>query len=81
MYYIYIIKSSSDRYYVGSTEDVEERLAQHNSGTYQGWTRRNSGWRVVYSEEYATRREALIREKSIKAMKGGNAFKALVGAS
>ena len=49
MYYVYIIKSSSDRYYVGSTENVEERLGQHNSGFALMLTGRLNFLNVVFS--------------------------------
>ncbi len=79
MFYVYIIQSKEGRYYIGSTSDIEKRLSQHNSGEYRGWTKRYSGWSLVYSETYETQREALIRERQIKRMKGGNGFKKLVG--
>ena len=79
MYFVYIIRCAEGRYYIGSTEDIEKRVAQHNSKQYKGWTNRFNEWKLVYSESFSTRREALIREREIKKMKGGRSFKALVG--
>jgi len=79
MYYVYIIRSREGRYYIGSTENVEERLKQHNSKAYRGWTDRYNDWVVVHMESFATRTEALVREKQIKKMKGGHQFKTLLG--
>ncbi len=79
MFFVYIIKSSEGRYYIGSTQNIENRLAQHNNKTFKSWTNRYHDWKVVYSESYNSRKEALIRERQIKRMKGGCEFKKLVG--
>jgi len=79
MYYVYIIKSKEGRFYTGSTQDIQKRLLQHNQKTFKCWTNRFNDWKLVYSEAFQTRTEALIREKQIKKMKGGREFKKLVG--
>jgi len=79
MYYVYIIKSESGRYYTGSTDNPEKRLKQHNSKQFKGWTNRYNNWKLVHLEKFKTRKEAIQREKAIKAMKGGIQFKKLVG--
>jgi len=80
MYYVYIICSLSGRYYVGVTDDVARRVLQHNAGVSQ-WTARESGWRVVHTEEYPTLGDARRRELHIKRWKGGTAFKRLLAGS
>ena len=65
MYYIYIIKCIEGRYYVGSTENVECRIQQHNSKQFKSWTSRYNQWELIYSEQFSTRKEALTREKQI----------------
>ena len=77
MYYVYIICSSTGRYYVGVTDDVARRVAQHNAGVSL-WTAREHGWRVVHTEEYATLGKARRRELQIKRWKGGMAFTRLL---
>jgi putative endonuclease len=68
-YFTYIIQSeTSGKYYIGSSEDVQKRLQQHN------WSRTPSTksgipWKLVYTEEYATRSEAVSREYAIKKKK------------
>ena len=79
MYYMYIIRSECGKYYIGSTDNIEKRLKQHNSKQFKGWTNRYDNWILVYKECFNSRTEALIREKEVKAMKGGNEFKKLVG--
>jgi putative endonuclease len=66
MYWVYILYSDSiGRFYVGSTNDIKERLERHNSG--QGvYTKRGVPWRLVTSFEFLTRSEAVRLEKKIK---------------
>jgi len=51
--------------YVGWTNDVERRLAQHNSGTGARSTRGRS-WTLLHVETFATRSEAMSREWHLK---------------
>jgi predicted GIY-YIG superfamily endonuclease len=78
MFYVYILVCDEGRYYVGSTDNVEERLAEHNSKQYRGWTNRYNNWRVIHIEQFLNRTEAIKREREIKRMKGGVQFKALL---
>jgi putative endonuclease len=78
MYFVYIIKSLKDqKYYIGSTSDVEARLAYHNSGRQRS-TRNRIPFILIYSEQFVSRSEAEVREKQIKSFKGGMAFKRLI---
>ena len=78
MYWTYILKSEKAvRYYVGSTDDVEARLARHNSGRNKS-TKFGIPWKLIYSESFFTKQEAYRREFQIKSYKGGAAFKKLV---
>ncbi|MCF8234236.1 MAG: GIY-YIG nuclease family protein [Bacteroidales bacterium] len=66
MYYTYIIFSeSTDSYYVGSTQDVEERLKRHNCNHSKS-TKYKGPWVLVKSFEFKTRAEAMRLEKGIK---------------
>ena len=66
MFYVYIIYSEiADKYYIGQTEDINQRIAIHN-------LRRNLGmhdWQLKYFENYETRSEAVRRESDIKSKK------------
>ncbi|MBI4831726.1 MAG: GIY-YIG nuclease family protein [Candidatus Lindowbacteria bacterium] len=69
-YFAYILKSqSTSRYYCGSTDDVERRLRQHNDPQYRlSKTTKNfpGSWKIVLSEQFETRSQAMTREKQIK---------------
>ena len=69
MWYVYIIYSESiDRYYVGSTSNIELRLERHNAG-WGRYTKRGIPWVLKYKEEFETKSEAIKRENEIKRMK------------
>ncbi len=69
MYSVYILYSNSiDRYYVGYTNDLERRLSEHNRKKSK-YTDAGIPWTLVYYEEYASKKEAMNREKFIKNKK------------
>lgn len=68
-YYTYIIKSEiNGRYYIGSTDCLDRRLALHNEGNSIS-TKAYMLWALVYYETYKTKSEALKREIHLKRMK------------
>ena len=78
-FYTYILYSSKlDKYYVGSTSDIERRLGEHNrgKGTY---TRLGMPWELVYSEEFFSKKEAVAREMKIKKRKSRTYIDNLIG--
>jgi len=78
MYTVYVIRSEKlRRYYIGYTEDIEDRLRHHNSGANKS-TRPGIPWYVVYRELHVDEKSAWLRERQIKAYKGGAAFKKLI---
>ena len=77
-YFVYILQSIKDhRYYIGSTGDVQARLAYHNSGRQRS-TKNRIPFELVYFEEHPDRSKAERREREIKRYKGGEAFKKLI---
>jgi putative endonuclease len=77
-HYVYILQSLKDnKYYVGETPDVKARLLFHNAGKQRS-TKHRIPFRLVLTEQYLTRAEALQREKQIKSWKGGLAFQRLI---
>jgi len=66
MFYLYILKSKVDKQlYIGSTNDLKERLKLHNSGKVFS-TRLRRPLEVVYYEAYKAESDARRREKSLK---------------
>ncbi|MFA6099024.1 MAG: GIY-YIG nuclease family protein [Patescibacteria group bacterium] len=68
-YFTYILRSLKDNsYYIGSTDNLNKRVAQHNQGSVRS-TKGRLPWELIYTEEFNTRGEAFIREKYIKSRK------------
>jgi len=62
-FYVYILQSeTTGRFYVGQTEHLAERVAYHNSN-YSLALRNRGPWKLVYREEFHTRRDAVRREQ------------------
>ena len=67
MYYVYAIKSIERIYiYVGMTNNIERRLAQHNNGQNRS-TKAYKPFKLIYKEIYNTSTEAREREKYLKS--------------
>ena len=67
MYYVYAIKSLERIYiYVGMTNNIERRLAQHNKGQNRS-TKSFKPFKLIYKEAYNTRMEARVREIYLKS--------------
>ena len=67
-FYVYILECSDGTLYTVWTTDVEARLETHNSGNGAKYTRSRLPVRLVYSEELASKSDALKREIAIKKL-------------
>jgi putative endonuclease len=65
-YYVYIMASRKRVLYVGMTNDLVRRGAQHRQHALPGFTRRYNVDRLVYFEHTHDVRAAIAREKEIK---------------
>ncbi len=66
VYHVYILASATGVLYVGVTNDLERRIAQHKEKRSSGFTKRYDVTRLVYFEPYGDVRNAIAREKEIK---------------
>ena len=77
MYFVYIIYSPKlNKYYIGFTADINDRLAKHNSKS-KGFSNLGKPWQLVYSEKFDTKKEAMSREKQLKNWKNRERLQAL----
>lgn len=78
MAWVYILKSKyADRYYIGSTIDLESRLSHHKRG-HTPTTKRFGDVDLVLSQKYETLKEARNIEKKIKLLKRKDYVKKMV---
>jgi putative endonuclease len=66
MPHMYILECSDRSFYVGSTWDLERRVAQHNEGEGAEYTRRRLPVRLVYSEYDTDVSAVFLREKQVQ---------------
>ncbi|HUK58928.1 MAG TPA: GIY-YIG nuclease family protein [Stellaceae bacterium] len=65
--YVYMLRCADGSYYVGSTRaSLEVRVAEHNAGTYGGYTARRRPMTLVYHEEFAHITDAIAAERQLK---------------
>ncbi len=70
MYTTYVLYSAStDRLYIGQTNNLEVRLQHHNAGKVRS-TKTYGPWQVIYTEMFETRAEAMQREQELKSHQG-----------
>jgi putative endonuclease len=65
-FWTYMLHCNAGRLYVGHTENLETRMAQHESGSLRGFTRAYLPVSLVWSQEFSSRYEALAAERQIK---------------
>jgi putative endonuclease len=66
MYFVYLLKSKkSKKLYLGYTNNLRKRLAEHNQGLSRA-TKPYTPWRIVYYEAYFSKEEAIRREHNLK---------------
>ena len=74
MFHVYVLRSEkTGRRYVGSSQDPEKRLGEHNNGQSLA-TRHGAPWKLIHHEECPTRSEAVRREHFYKTGKGREAL-------
>ncbi len=68
MYYVYALKGPK-QFYIGSTNDLRRRFAEHERGESKS-TKNRGPWRLVYYEASTSRTDAIIRERYLKTAWG-----------
>ena len=81
VFFVYVLQSeTTGRFYVGQTQNLEERVVYHNAN-YSRALKNRGPWKIVHTEQYATRSEAVRREGYIKRQKDRRFIERLVSAS
>jgi putative endonuclease len=66
MFYVYFLKSLKNKdLYIGSTEDITNRVSRHNAGKVRS-TQFYRPWELLGYESFETRSEAVRREMHLK---------------
>ena len=65
-FYVYIIASSSGTLYIGMTNNLIRRVAEHKEGKIEGFSKKYSCNKLVYYEHCEDVYTIIEREKEIK---------------
>ena len=66
-YYVYILTTENNKVmYIGVTNNLERRLAEHKSRTIPGFTQKYNVHKLVYYEYFDDIKAAIAREKQLK---------------
>lgn len=65
-FFAYILRCADGTYYTGHSDDLERRIAQHQSGEIKGYTYDRRPVELIWSEAFETRAEAVACELQIK---------------
>ncbi len=75
---VYILYSfEHQKHYTGFTTNLAQRLLSHNE-LGKGWTVRYRPWKLIFTKEFITKREAMDYEKWLKTGVGRNFIKTLL---
>jgi putative endonuclease len=77
-FYVYVILCDDGSFYTGYTRSVVSRMRLHACGKGARYTRMHRPRRLVYTERFESRVEAMKRERRLKAM-GHDEKRRLVG--
>ena len=69
-FFAYILLCVDKSYYVGHTDDLENRLASHRQGVIPGYTVTRQPVTLVWSQQFPTGEEALAAERRLKTGAG-----------
>jgi len=66
MPYFYFFRCKDKTLYAGWTTDIKTREKNHNSGKGAIYTRTHGGGKIIYSEKFKNRGDAMRREAEVK---------------
>ena len=67
-YYVYLLTNANHTvFYIGVTNDLTRRVAEHKAGEHEGFTKQYNVHKLVYFETYPDINAAIAREKQLKA--------------
>ena len=77
-YTVYILYSeTTSGYYTGYSANISKRIKQHNDGLTPS-TKGKGPWKIVYTEIYQNKRDALKRERFLKKQKNRDFYQKLI---
>ena len=66
MFYLYILRNNHNRLYIGQTSNLEQRMNDHKTHHGAKFIKDYGDFKLVYTEQFQTRTDAMKREKQLK---------------
>jgi len=67
-YHVYVLLCQDGTFYTGYAKNLDARLSMHKQGKGARYTKVHKLKKLVYKEEFSTRKEAVRRERQIKKL-------------
>ncbi len=64
--WVYMLRCSDGSYYTGHTTHLERRVAEHQSGEIDGWTKHRLPVKLVFAQGMPDKDQAFLAEQQIK---------------
>jgi putative endonuclease len=65
--YLYILRCADGSYYVGTARNgLEARVAEHNAGTFDGYTSKRKPVSLIFSQHFESITDAIAAERQVK---------------
>lgn len=78
MFYVYIlISQKNNNLYIGSSNDLKRRFAEHNNGLNRS-TKAYRPWELLYYEAHHNKLDAKRRESYLKTNQGAQALRRMI---
>jgi tRNA/rRNA methyltransferase len=65
-FYAYLLRCADGHYYVGHTDDLDSRIAQHQAGAIPGYTQKRRPVQLLWTDRFPDRDSAFAAERQIK---------------
>lgn len=66
MWSVYILECKNGQYYIGISDDVEQRFSGHKDGKGGYFTKKYGVTKLLYQKAFRSKHEAALREKQLK---------------
>jgi putative endonuclease len=78
IYRVYVLQNDQSKFYIGLSDNVTRRVAQHNSGQSR-WTKERGPWTIVWQSEVLSLTTARRLENRLKRQGRGKGFYSITG--
>ena len=65
-FYVYILRCADGHYYTGHTDDLDARIAQHQTGSIPGYTQARLPVELLWADRFPSRDQAFAVERQVK---------------